>query len=191
MRRMVSALFLFPVLVACGASEAPEEPIDMDKINEDARGPVERIEPDPLTFRKLSEHDLLGAGCNFTPDASEELVFVADRTRAHFLLENRLVGMSPDRGSRELPYGVRTEYDGLTHSAEIWLAMDTAQAQDTEETPESRDARESEEASGTEPAQETEQLQAPEVTYYRGTLEIRDPRGRFAYSATGQWQCGA
>lgn len=161
MRRRVSALFLFPVLVACGASEPPEEPIDMDKINEDARGPVERIEPDPLTFRKLSEHDLLGAGCNFTPDASEEPVFVADRMRAHFLLENRLVGMSPDRGSRELPYGVRAEYDGLTHSAEIWLAMDTAQAQDTEETPESRDARESEEAQGSEPAQETDQLQAP------------------------------
>lgn len=179
MRRIVFALFLLPVLVACGASEAPEEPIDMDKINEDAMGPVDRIEPEPLTFRKLSEHDLLGAGCNFTPDASEEPVFVVDQTRAHFLLENRLVGMSPDVGSRELPYGVRTEYNGLTHSAEIWLAIDTAKAQDSEQ------------AADTEQAPDTEQVQSPEVTYYRGTLEIRDPRGRFAYSATGQWQCGA
>lgn len=185
MRRIVFALFLLPVLVACGASEAPEEPIDMDKINEDAMGPVDRIDPEPLTFRKLSEHDLLGAGCNFTPDASEEPVFVADRTRAHFLLENRLVGMSPDRGSRELPYGVRTEYDGLTHSAEIWLAMDTAKAQDSEQ------AADTEQAADAEQAPDTEQVQSPEVTYYRGTLEIRDPRGRFAYSATGQWQCGA
>ena len=185
MRRIVFALFLLPVLVACGASEAPEEPIDMDKINEDAMGPVDRIEPEPLTFRKLSEHDLFGAGCNFTPDASEELVFVADQSRAHFLLENRLVGMSPDVGSRELPYGVRTEYDGLTHSAEIWLAMDTEQPQETEQV------QDSEQAIDAEQPQDTEQLQAPEVTYYRGTLEIRDPRGRHAYSATGQWECGA
>ena len=161
MHRARVAFFLLPVVAACGAAEAPEEPIDMDTINEKAMGPVERIEPDPLTFQKLSEHDLFGAGCNFTPDASEELVFVADQSRAHFLLENRLVGMSPDVGSEELPYGVRTEYDGLTHSAEIWLAKDT------------------------------EQSQSPEVTHYRGTLEIRDPRGRHAYSATGQWECGA
>lgn len=179
MRRIAFALFFLPVLAACGASEAPEEPIDMDQINEDARGPVQRIELDPLTFQKLSEHDLFGAGCNFTPDASEELVFVADQSRAHFLLENRLVGMSPDVGSRELPYGVRTEYDGLTHSAEIWLAKDTEQSQETDQ------------AYDAEQAQDAEQLQAPEVTYYRGTLEIRDPRGRHAYSATGQWECGA
>lgn len=157
------AVFFLPVmlLAACGEGATDEDPVDMDQINRNALGPVQQIELEPLTFSKLSEFELFGAGCNFTPDDKDTLVFVADAIRAHFILDGDLVGMASDSGSDLLPFGARTEYDGLSHSAEIWLA------------------------------EETRQEEAPEVVHYRGTLEIKDSQERIAFSATGQWECGA
>lgn len=149
------------LLASCSGPREGGEDIDYAAINEAAEGPGVPITPDPITFEDLEKHDLFGAGCYVMHADGENLIFLANDAAAHFILGGDLVTLAPHPGSRDLPYGVSTHYDGRAHSAE--LAIDA----------------------------QSEALEGTEVANYDGSLTIRDEKERVVFDYSGKVECGA
>lgn len=156
------ALVLAMTIACAGCAEAePEEPIDIEQMNRDALGPPVPIELQPMTFEDFEEQGLLGAGCNFARQEGGDILLVAGSEIAAFKRDGEFVTAASDTGSKELPYGAFEKYSGLANAIRIAL----------------------------EP--ESGQQQAPELTYYRGSLTITDEYDRPALKLDGVWECGA
>lgn len=147
---------------ACsGERDAPDESTDYAAINKAAVAPPEPITPDVITFAEIEKHNLFGAGCNVPEPGGEGLYLIADDDAAYFLLDGELIHLAPVPGSGQLPYGTLSSYDGLAHSVDLTIDMDS------------------------------EDVEAPEVVNYRGRLIIRDEKDRPVFDYAGPITCGA
>ena len=156
------ALMLATAIACAACAEAePEEPIDIEQMNRDALGPPVAIELQPMTFEDFEKQGLLGAGCNFAKKEGGDILLVAGPEIAAFKRDGEFVTAASDTGSQQLPYGAFEKYSGLANAIRITLDP------------------------------ETSNRQAPELTYYAGSLTITDEYDRPALELDGVWECGA
>ena len=159
------AVGLALAVVACGPT--PEEQAAADardvaevKANQDA--PAEQLVLDPIRYREIEKFELYGAGCSFVPDGGGlGAVAIAMADEGYAIRNGELLRFAADKGSAELPYLARREYDGLEYSFTLDL----------------------DEASGEKTGMETSD--------YRGILTVRDSSDAVVYRAEGLTQCGA
>ncbi|ALE16397.1 hypothetical protein AMC99_01101 [Altererythrobacter epoxidivorans] len=160
MMRLLAVASLALALTACDKPEDPA-PVDIEQMNKDALGPPVQITLDPINFALIEKFDLFGAGCSFRPEGWTDLAIIANDQEATIIIGGEAVQAAADAGSRELPYGARAEYDGLSQAFELNLD---------------------------EGEQLTEDY---EVSTYSGTLIVRDDQDRVVYEQTGTYECGA
>ncbi len=157
----IATFYLLPFALASCADKSETAPVDIAQMNKDALGPPVPITLEPISFARIEEADLFGAGCNFSETKRGDLLLIAQADEAAFLHEGKVVKASPDMGSDELPYAARAKYDGMANS--IRLELDEASAAQS----------------------------GMETVSYSGALTITDDRDRTVYSAKGIFDCGA
>lgn len=156
-----TTMILLAVALASCADEPESEPVDIEQMNKEALGPPVPITLEPITFARIEGEGLFGAGCNFSVTKGGDLLLIAQKDYAAFLIDGEVVKASPDMGSDQLPYAARAKYDGMANSVRLEL----------------------DEASGAQSGMET--------IAYTGALTITDDRDRPVYSAEGYFDCGA
>lgn len=145
----VAAIFL----LAC--ADEPEPAVEL---------PVpagQLLSPQPITFEDLEENDLFGAGCYILAGEAEEMVFLGDDLRGAVKIDGRIVLLSPDNSSAELPYLSRERYEGSDFRVQLGLPQGDGV-----------------------PVGE-------EAVRWPGSIEISDKMGGTMYAAEGVLECGA
>ncbi len=161
---MRSTIFILALSLAACSSEPTEEEraAAVAEVEASQTPPPQQIELEPIRYREIEQNDLYGAGCNFAPKGSGlSAVALAMADTGHFLYGDELVTLAADKGSAELPYLARREYDGTDYSMTLDL----------------------DEAAGKESGEETSD--------YPARLTIRDRNEQVVYRKTGIAQCGA
>lgn len=158
--RCLTAVSFALAVTACEKAEEPA-PVDIEQMNKDALGPAVQITLDPINFSLIEKFDLFGAGCSFRPEGWTDLAIIANDEEATVIMDGKAVQAAADAGSRELPYGARAEYDGLSQAFE--LNLDEAE----------------------------KLSEGYEGSTYSGTLIVRDDQDRVVYEQTGTYECGA
>lgn len=152
-------------LAACGPT--PEEQAAADaravaEVEATQEAPAEPLVLDPIRYREIEKYDLFGAGCSFVPDGGGlGAVAIAMADEGYLIRKGELLRFAADKGSPELPYLARREYDGLEYS--FTLDLD----------------------------EESVQKSGMETSDYRGSLTVRDGNENVVYRASGLTQCGA
>lgn len=161
--RTTVLLFAVAALAACSSEPTEEERAAAVAEVEANQVPApEQLELGAIRYREIEQHDLYGAGCSFAPEGGGlAAVGIAMAETGHFLRNGEMVTLAADKGSAELPYLARREYDGAAYS--MTLDLDDAEG---------------------EPAGE-------EVSDFPATLTIRDANEQVVYRKKGIAQCGA
>lgn len=162
------AVLALGLLAACGdglsdAEKQAKDEADVAFIEnlEPKNPPPEPIDPQPIGYPDIEQHQIYGASCAFAPGDGIGAVLIAEDQSAWLKLEGRMLRLASDPGSAKNPFGTWAHYDGKEYSARIEIDQATAeQAGD-------------------------------EVVDYSGKLAIEDPFGQLVYSASGTVQCGA
>jgi hypothetical protein len=148
------AVIVALALAACGDSPSSEE-----QANGQAAPP---IEPQPILYPDIEANNLYGTSCAFVARGGGlGAVMLAMMDDAYIKLGGKLVRLSADSGSIELPYGTRARYAGTNYS----LELDVAEGEGVRSGAES-------------------------ITY-PGKLTIRNSAGQVAYDKAGEVQCGS
>ena len=156
------AVPLLALAMAACSSEVSEEERAAAVAEVEAAQVQQELELGAIRYREIEQHDLYGAGCSFAPEGGGlSAVALAMAEEGHFLLDGELITLAADKGSAELPYLARREYDGLAYSMTLDL----------------------DEAGGEQSGEETSD--------YPATLTIRDAREQVVYEKPGIAQCGA
>jgi len=165
-------LTVLAALLACSACESeptPEESaakaerdIAMVEAANDARPPLRLVTPDPILYPDIEQHDLHGQACNYAPGTSLGTRVIAREADAYVKIDGDMVRLAADPGSRELPAGSRSLYDGREFSLLLTV--------EGEGQPAPNNAA---------------------VNEYQGTMSLRDRWGRVVYDGAGLVQCAA
>ncbi len=168
MRWTIPILPLVPlVLAGCGDERSAEERAAADaravaEVEASQVPPPQAFSPQPILYPDIEKHRLYGAGCSFAPEGGGlGAVALAMADQGFMKRDGALMRFAADKGSAELPYLARSEYDGKVYS--FTLDLD----------------RESGERSGME------------TSDFDAALTVRDAKGRVVYDAPGIAQCGA
>lgn len=158
-----AVLVVVAVLAACSGEPTEEERAAAIAEVEANQAPApEQLELGPIRYREIEQYDLFGAGCSFAPqDGGLSAVALAMADAGYFLRDDDLVKLAADKGSAELPYLARREYDGTAYS----MVLDLAES-------------------------DGERIGA-EASEYPATLTIRDANEQVVYRKSGIAQCGA
>ena len=159
--RPAAVAALVAIVTAC--SEPAEEPeIDIEQMNEDARGPAVPIELQVIGYPDIEKYELFGASCAFSPEGGGlGAVVLAMQEGGYLKIDGRIEKFAPDAGSAEQPYGTRSKHDGLERSFELEID------------------------------QEAGKQSGYETINYPATLTVRDASDREVYRSDGMAQCGA
>ena len=170
MRRSSILALAVLLLASCEREPPPEElaadaerDIAMVEQANNAAPPLREVTPEPIGFDDIEQHDISGVACNYAPGTSLGTRAIAREVDAFVKVEGEVLRLAADTGSRELPSGSHSVYDGRQYSLRLDVAGDG------------------------EPAGEG---QAAGVTNYEGTMSLRDSWGREVYRGTGLVQCG-
>ena len=159
----VSIVLLALTLMAC-SNEANEEEraAAVAEVEANRIPPPEELQLEPIRYREIEKNELYGTGCSFAPDGGGmSAVALAMAETGHFLRGDKLITLAADKGSPELPYLARRQYDGAAYSMTLYL----------------------DEAEGEQSGEETSD--------YPATLTIRDASEQVVYRKSGIAQCGA
>lgn len=128
MRASVLLLTLL-LLAGCGGEPAaeqgatePERAIALVEKGNAAMPPIEPVEPQPILYPDIEQHDLFGAGCNFAPGTSVATRVIAQPEDAFMKIGGEIVRFAADSGSPELPLGARSRYTGREHDLQLRLS---------------------------------------------------------------------
>ena len=153
---------------ACSASEDQAKPVTSDaqaiaEVERLGTPPVLPVQPQPITFSDLEKYGLFGAGCYFLDGngAKASMLFIASDEKGWMILESKLVELSADRSSAEMPYLSWSRYVGLAQT--VVLQRDQAKARST----------------------------GPETESAPGEITIRDENDRVVFTRKGLIDCGA
>ncbi|MBB3991199.1 hypothetical protein [Croceicoccus naphthovorans] len=124
--------------------------------------PADMLKPERISYTDIEKNNLFGAGCGFAPEDSTAILFLAQEKHGFVKLDKRIVTLSPDVGSTELPMKAYGKYDGKEFAAELTID----QAADGEQS-------------------------GIETTQYPGKLVLHDTKGRTVFERTGTVGCGA
>tara|TARA_A100001391_G_scaffold168044_2_gene128507 strand:+ start:353 stop:838 length:486 start_codon:yes stop_codon:yes gene_type:complete len=156
-------LLLAVTLAACSNEPTEEErQAAVAEVEASQTPPPEKLELGAIRYREIEQHNLYGAGCSFAPEGGGlSAVALAMAETGHFLHDGELVTLAADKGSTELPYLARYQYDGTDYS--MSLDLDEGEGEQVGE----------------------------EVSDFPATLTIRDAHDQIVYRKDGIAQCGA
>lgn len=156
-------LLLMVALAGCSSEPTEEERRAAVAEVEANQAPApEKLELGAIRYREIEQHDLYGTGCSFAPEGGGlSAVALAMAETGHFLRGGELVTLAADKGSAELPYLARREYDGTAFS--MTLDLDESEGRRV----------------------------GDEVSDFPATLTIRDANEQVVYRKAGIAQCGA
>ncbi|PNQ74087.1 hypothetical protein BA950_14970 [Erythrobacter sp. SAORIC-644] len=159
----VSIILLALTLVACSnESNEEERAAAVAEVEANRIPPPEELQLEPIRYREIEKNELYGTGCSFAPDGGGmSAVALAMAETGHFLRGDKLITLAADKGSPELPYLARRQYDGAAYS--MTLDLDEAEGEQSGE----------------------------ETSDYPATLTIRDASEQVVYRKSGIAQCGA
>ena len=159
----VSIFLLALTLVACSNEPNEEErAAAVAEVEANRIPPPEELQLEPIRYREIEKNELYGTGCSFAPDGGGmSAVALAMAETGHFLRGDKLITLAADKGSPELPYLARRQYDGAAYS--MTLDLDEAEGEQSGE----------------------------ETSDYPATLTIRDASEQVVYRKSGIAQCGA
>ncbi len=167
----MQAFWLLAVLALAACQEAltPEEQAardayDVDQLEQiqESRRPMEQLELEEITADEIEKLARLGTGCSFRAMGSERPVLaLAFEDVAYIKKDQELVRLAADKGSAEMPFGTRSNYDGTAYSLQL-----------TRESDENTQA-------------------GPETVEWPAKLDIGDEMDRPIYLVKGFLQCGA
>ncbi|MBT2133774.1 hypothetical protein KK137_05450 [Croceibacterium sp. LX-88] len=114
------------LLAGCGNSSTPEEQalkdardVAMVEAANKAEPPLELVTPEPILLPDLERYDLYGDACNYAPGTSLGTRVVAREADAFVKIDGEVQRFAADPGSRELPLGTRTLYNGKEFSLQL------------------------------------------------------------------------
>jgi hypothetical protein len=150
-------------LASCSAEPTDEErAAAVAEVEANQTPAPEQLELDAIRYREIEQHDLYGPGCSFAPEGGGlSAVALAMAETGYLLRGGELVTLAADKGSVELPYLARREYDGTSYS--MTIDLDEAEGEQAGE----------------------------EVSDFPATLTIRDANEQVVYRKSGIAQCGA
>ena len=159
----VSIVLLAVTLMACSNEPNEEErAAAVAEVEANRIPPPEELQLEPIRYREIEKNELYGTGCSFAPDGGGiSAVALAMAETGHFLRGDKLITLAADKGSPELPYLARRQYDGAAYS--MTLDLDEAEGEQSGE----------------------------ETSDYPATLTIRDASEQVVYRKSGIAQCGA
>ncbi|HTN15664.1 MAG TPA: hypothetical protein VL094_12750 [Sphingomonadaceae bacterium] len=160
MRRLL-LLASAALLASCGKEPAEEhETIDTATVEKALRGKAVPVELQPIRLPDIEKHKLYGTSCAFAPEGGGlGAVAMAMEDAGYLKIGKEVLRYAADKGSAELPFGTRTQYDGRINSFDLLPDGGAAPAQ-----------------SGTS------------VTF-PGRLIVRDTHERVVYDQPGEIQC--
>lgn len=168
-----AVLIAAAMLAGCTQELSPEEQaikderdVAMVELANMAAEPLQLVTPEPILDPDIESHDLLGATCNYAPGTSLGTRVLARKEDAYIKVKGEMLRFAADPGSRELPLGTRSAYNGRTHVLHLALA----QGGET-------DSEKSADGSG---------ASSPD---YEGSITLRDRHGRVVYEGSGMAQC--
>lgn len=154
------------LLASCGEQPKDEretvdsETVDSETVDKALAGKPLPVELVPFRLPDIEKHQLYGTSCAFAAEGGGlGAVAMAMEDVGYLKIGKEVLRFAADKGSAEMPFGTRSEYDGLAQSFEL------------------------EAASGTPP-----QPSGGSVTF-PGRLTVRDDRERVVYDRPGEIQC--
>ncbi len=164
---MMRHLLLASVFLLAGCGPTPEEQAAQDaqavaEVRANQVPPPERVEPEPILYPDIEEHELFGAGCNFVPEGGGlGAIAIAQEDRGYMKRGGEVLTFAADKGSARQPLGSYRKYDGRLFGFTLELTGDA----------------------GEQEGIETVNIPA--------NLTVRDGRGRTVFAAPGIAQCGS
>lgn len=168
--RLLVILLAGLATASCGDAISDVERADEDRAvvetvrsANDTAPPLIEVVPEPILYPDIEANDLFGLACSYAPGTSMGARVIAREVDAYVKIDDNLLRFAADPGSRELPAGTRSLYNGREYS--MRLEIDAEQA--GEEVGEGGGA------------------------LYEGTVWLRDRWDRVIYQGTGAVNCGA
>jgi hypothetical protein len=116
------------LLAGCGNALSDEEQRTQnaaiaDRVREanSAGPPVEEVVPEVIGYPDMETNDLFGRACAYAPGTSMGVRVIARETDAWMKLDGQMIRFAADPGSRELPAGTRTLYNGQKYSLRLTI----------------------------------------------------------------------
>lgn len=122
---------------------------------------VQAVTPERISYTDIEKNNLFGAGCGFAPDGGLAIVFLAQEDHGFLKLDDKILDISPDKGSAKLPMPGYEKYGG----GEFTVALSVDQTGGEQEGIES--------------------------TKFPGSMTVRDSKDRVVYEKTGTLGCGS
>ena len=159
-------------LASCGdeltpAQQQAEDEALAERVREanDTAPPLVEVVPDAIEYADMESNDLLGLACTYRPGTSMGARVIAREVDAYVKIDGEMIRFAADPGSRELPAGTRTLYNGREYSLRLEIADKAI----------------------VESGETAEDV----ATGYEGTVRLRDRWDRVIYEGSGSVDCGA
>lgn len=124
------------LLCACGGEQmTPEERalqdnrvVAMVERANDAAPPLREVTPEPLLFPDIERHDIYGVTCSYAPGTSLGARVIAREADAFMKVDGEIQRFAADPGSRALPSGTRSLYNGRQFTLRLVIVGDGAES---------------------------------------------------------------
>ena len=157
-------------IASCGddisdAERAEEDRAVVESVRNanDTAPPLIEVVPEPILYPDIEANDLFGLACSYAPGTSMGARVIAREVDAFVKVDGDVLRFAADPGSRELPAGTRSFYNGREYSLRLEI----------------------------EDKQTGEQIGDGGAVLYEGTVWLRDRWDRVIYQGTGAVNCGA
>lgn len=156
------------VLLAAGCSgqspadKAAQDARDIAQVEaaQDVHAPPRPVNPQPILFFDITKAKLYGSGCNFvSADGGMGALLLAQTERGVIKLNDKLVILAADKGSKALPQGAWSHYTGKEYALTLSRIEDG------------------------------KAVKNGVVELFDGQVVITDPHDNVVYNAKGNVQC--
>ncbi|MGB3796989.1 MAG: hypothetical protein WA957_11870 [Alteraurantiacibacter sp.] len=114
-------------VASCGGDElnqderAEQDRAVIEKVRNanEAAPPLIEVVPEPILYPDLEANDLFGLACSYAPGTSMGARVIAREADAYVKLDDEMLRFAADPGSRELPAGTRSLYNGREYSLRL------------------------------------------------------------------------
>lgn len=119
--RFALVLMGLALLAGCKESEqTDEQAIAAVNAAQDAKPPLQPVDPQAILYPDITQNKLHGTGCAFVADGGGMgAVLLAQADRAYIKLEGKIVALASDAGSAKMPKGSWSRYTGKEYGLTI------------------------------------------------------------------------